>query len=320
MGRAIALIVCLLLFSPNPARSQKVGLVLSGGGAKGAAEVGALKVIEKAGIKVDYIAGTSIGAIVGSLYAAGYTAHDLETIFCQQEWLSLLTDRNERYAGEPYKTVNGVTYIFGFPVLDLQNPAFGVFRGGKVEQVIDSLLAYHSDCVEFENLKIPFSCVAAEMLTAQEVVINKGTVPQAVRASMAIPGIFKPVNINGRKLIDGGMMNNLPVDVVRQMGADIVIAIDLQQSKPADRKTQDSPMVSLADMVGLSGVANWVIKRPDISKYNQNRKKADIYVNPSLPDYDASSFGNEKMAQMISVGEQAMMEHWNELVDIKERQ
>jgi NTE family protein len=312
--------VCICLITLSSAMAQpKVGLVLGGGGAKGGAEVGALKVIERAGIKIDYIAGTSIGAIVGALYAAGYSASQIEALFCQQEWFSLLTDRNEKYSGEPYKTVNGVTYIFGFPVIDLNNSTFGVFRGGRVEQVIDSLLAYHGDCVEFENLKTPFACVAAEMLTASEVVLTTGTVPQAVRASMAIPGIFKPVNINGRKLIDGGMMNNLPVDVVRQMGADIVIAIDVQQEKPKNKKRSESSLLDIADMVGLGGIAGWVMNRPDITKYNENRANADIYVNPALPDYEATNFNNEKMAQMISIGEQVMTQHWNELVDVWEK-
>lgn len=313
-----AICICFIALHSTVAQ-PKVGLVLGGGGAKGGAEVGALKVIERAGIKVDYIAGTSIGAIIGALYAAGYSASQIEALFCQQEWFSLLTDRNEKYGGEPYKTVNGVTYIFGFPVIDLNSSVFGVFRGSRVEQVIDSLLAYHGDCVEFENLKIPFACVAAEMLTASEVVLNSGTVPQAVRASMAIPGIFKPVNINGRKLIDGGMMNNLPVDVVRQMGADIVIAIDVQQEKPQNKKKSENSLLDLADMVGLGGIAGWVINRPDITKYNENRANADLYVNPALPDYEATNFNNEKMAQMISIGEQVMMQHWNELVDVWEK-
>ena len=114
VGVLVAL--CLLLFLP--ANAQKIGLALSGGGAKGAAEVGVLKVLEEAGLHVDYIAGTSIGAIVGGLYAAGYSATELEQMFCQQEWLSLLTDRHEKYSGDPYKTVEGITYIFGFPVID----------------------------------------------------------------------------------------------------------------------------------------------------------------------------------------------------------
>ncbi len=317
--KKIVLVFLTLLYAASPTFAQrpKVGLVLGGGGAKGAAEVGALKVIEESGIHIDYIAGTSIGAIVGALYAAGYSAHQLDSMFCQQQWIAMLTDRNDEYSGEPYKTVKGVTYIFGFPVIDRQNPAFGVLRGGKVEQTIDSMLAYHGDQVEFENLKIPFACVAAEMKTAEEVVLSKGTVPQAIRASMAIPGIFKPIRINGRSLVDGGMVNNLPVDVVRRMGADIVIAIDLQQEKPKKRKPIDRALWGIADTFGVGGLAEWIIARPDINKYYDNCANADIYINPSIPDDDASSFGNRSMARMIVIGEQAARQHWDELVRLK---
>lgn len=296
----------------------KIGLVLGGGGAKGAAEVGALKVIERAGLHVDYIAGTSIGAIVGSLYAAGYTATELDSMFCQQEWLSLLTDRRMDLSGEPYKQVNGVTYIFGFPVHDQDAPSWGVLRGGSVEQAVDSMLSLRNG-VEFETLKIPFRCVAAELKTAQEVVLKDGAVPQAVRASMAIPGLFKAVVINGQPLIDGGMMNNLPVDVVRDMGADIVIAIDLQQARHKTREKSSSPLVDLAGMIGLGGVADWVLSRPDIRKYNDNIKAADVYVNPPLPDYEASSFGNASMRRMIDIGEETMQKQWDKLIEIKRK-
>lgn len=279
----------------------KIGLVLGGGGAKGAAEVGALKVLEEAGIHVDYIAGTSIGAIVGSLYAAGYTADELEQLFCNQEWLSLLTDRRDDLSGEPLKTEDGITYIFGFPVIDTANKSFGVLSGGRVEEVVDSMLKAKG-INSFSDMRIPFRCVAAELKTAEEVVLSNGDVPRAVRASMAIPGLFKPVEIDGRKLIDGGMMNILPVDVVRDMGADIVIAIDLQQNKHESRENSDNLFTSLGDILGIGAIINWIITRPDILKYNENCQSANVYINPPLPDYEASCFSNNDMRRMITIG------------------
>lgn len=296
----------------------KVGLVLGGGGAKGAAEVGVLKVIEKAGIPIDYIAGTSIGSIVGGLYAAGYTAAELDTMFCQQEWLSLLTDRRKDIGNEPYVVKNGVTYIFGFPVMgDLKAGdigGFGMMRGEHVEQLIDSM-AQLKGCRDVESLKIPFRCVAADFRSAREIVIKDGKLSRAVRASMAIPGIFKPVNRDGMLLVDGGMMNNLPVDVVRQMGADIVIAIDLQQNeqKPKEDKYDFGILNSLADFIGVGGLLNWVSTRPDITKYHENVKLSTVYIHPPLPDMDASSFGNKNSERMIKVGEEEAMKHWDEL-------
>lgn len=300
-----------LTFNLYAAR-PKIGLVLGGGGAKGGAEVGALKVIEAAGIKPDIIVGTSIGAIVGGLYAAGYTPAELEAMFCEQEWLSLLTDRREDLSGEPYTQQDGVTYIFGFPVLDTNSSQFGLLGGGKVEAVLDSMLSVRG-VTKFESLPVPFYCVAAEFPSAEEVVLSRGSLSRAIRASMAIPGIFKPVSIDGKRLVDGGMLNNLPVDVARDMGADVVIAIDLQQEKPRNKEQSNSTITSIADLVGLGGIANWVLSRPDITKYNANRQDADIYINPSLPDYEASSFGNENMRRMITIGEKAALEQGSRL-------
>ena len=300
------------------AARPKVGLVLGGGGAKGAAEVGVLKVLEEMNIKVDYIAGTSIGSVVGSLYAAGYTAAELDSMFCRQEWLSLLTDRRDDLGNEPYRVKDGVTYIFGFPVMgDIAKGnigGFGVMRGERVEALVDSMVRAKG-CQDFEHLKIPFRCVAADFRQAQEVVISDGPISLGVRASMAIPGIFKPVNRDGVQLVDGGMMNNLPVDVVRDMGADIVITVDLQQNEKHEKKSTSNLGIvnTLADMLGLGGLLEWVSSRPDITKYLKNVKASTIYIHPPLPDMDASSFGNKNSTRMIRIGKEEALKHQKEL-------
>ena len=305
MKKVIITALIALVALTGQAQRPKIGLALGGGGAKGAAEVGVLKVLEEAGIHVDYIAGTSIGSIVGGLYAAGYSASELETMFQTQEWLSLLTDRRASLSNEPYKTVDGVTYIFGFPVMDRNSRGFGVMSGGKIEQMIDSMASVKG-CTEFESLRIPFRCVTTDIRNAKEVVLSKGILCKALRASMAIPGIFKPVEHNGRMLVDGGMLNNLPVDVCRQMGADIVIAVDLQQNEQKPRKKTDLNILSdFAGLIGFSGILEWVTNRPDIEKYLANRKLADIYIHPNLPDADASSFGNKNAVRMIQAGSAA---------------
>ena len=302
MKRIFIVLIGLFLMLPAIAGRPKIGLALGGGGAKGAAEVGVLKVLEEAGIQVDYIAGSSVGSIVGGLYAAGYTAKELETLFQTQEWLTLLTDRKASLSSEPLKTENGVTYIFGFPVMDRNTRGIGMMSGGRIEQLIDSMVSARG-CTEFESLKIPFRCVAADIRTAEEVVLSKGVLCKALRASMAIPGIFKPVVRGDRLLVDGGMLNNLPVDVCRQMGADIVIAIDLQQSELKPRKQADlSGISAIADLLGVGGIIQWITNRPDIEKYNKNRQNADIYIHPDLPDLDLTSFGNKNATRMIQAG------------------
>lgn len=302
INRLFTILIALFITCGAMAGRPRIGLALGGGGAKGAAEVGVLKVLEEAGIQVDCIAGTSVGAIVGGLYAAGYSAKELETMFQTQEWLSLLTDRKASLSNEPFETVDGVTYIFGFPVLDRNSSIFGVMRGGRIEEVLDSMLSARG-CAEFEGLRVPFRCVTADIRTAREVVLKEGPVCRAMRASMAIPGIFKPVRLGDRLLVDGGMLNNLPVDVCRKMGADIVIAIDLQQSEQKPRRQTDLSILSMvADYLGVSGILEWITNRPDIEKYNANRREADIYIHPLLPDADASSFGNKNAARMIQAG------------------
>lgn len=318
LKRLIIIIITAGLMLPAVAGRPKIGLALGGGGAKGAAEVGVLKVLEEAGIQVDYIAGASIGAIVGGLYAAGYSATELDSLFQTQEWFSLLTDRKSSLSNEPYKTINGITYIFGFPVIDKNmidrnSRGFGIMRGSRIEQILDSMVSVRG-CTEFESLRIPFRCVAADIRTAKEVIISEGLMCKALRASMAIPGIFKPVPQDDYLLVDGGMLNNLPVDICREMGADIVIAVDLNQGDSQPRQKIDvSSLSGIASILGLGGVVEWVANRPDINKYNQNRKDADIYIAPSLPDYDATSFGNKNAVRMIEAGVSAAKTHWDEL-------
>ncbi len=291
----------------------KVGLVLGGGGAKGAAEVGILKVIEESGIPVDYVAGTSIGAIVGGLWASGYTAAQLDSMFRSQTWLTLLTDHNKNYQTKLYEEVDGVSYVLGFPIIRKSQgkPArkgqydwstFGAIRGDNISTLLDSMTRHR-------NLRIPFRCVAVDVKTMSEVLLPTADIslPQSMRASMAIPGIFQPIRTGNQLLIDGGMLNNLPVDIVREMGADIVIAVDLTQEK------HDPNDFSLKDLTGVGGLVDWVLSRPDRKKYATNRQQADIYINPPLEGYDAASFSQSSIRRLIQLGEQAARRHHTQL-------
>ncbi len=310
--KKMTVIFLLLATIASYGARPKIAVVFGGGGAKGAAEVGALKVIERAGIPVDLVVGTSIGSIVGGLYACGYTSAQLDTMFRNQEWLSLLTDRNQEYATQPYTVKNGVTYIFGFPVLDKDSKGFGVMKGERIEQMLDSMSGFRGN-ISFDKLKIPFRCVAVDFMTTSEYILAKGSLAKAIRASMAIPGIFKPVDWDGAKLVDGGMMNNLPTDVAKNLGAEYIIAIDLQQSEANERN------YSLKEQWGIGGLLDWVVSRPDVKKYKQNVNLATVYIHPPLPDYDASSFGNKNSERMMLIGEQEAMKHWQELMALKEK-
>ena len=249
----------------------KVGLVLGGGGAKGSAEIGALEVREEVGIPIDYIAGTSIGSIIGGLYAMDVRTRELDSLFVNQDWLELFTNNVREFLG-------------------------------KVTQQ-----------KHFNELRIPFRCVAADVMANEEVVMSEGLLCDAMRASMSIPGVFKPVIQNGRMLMDGGLLNNLPVDGVKAMGADVVIAIDLQQKQHKDRD------FSLKDMLGIDGPLNWLVERPDWKKYNANRKAADVYIHPMLDGYGASDFNKTDIRRMIELGYEAGVNAREELEALKRR-
>ena len=215
--------------------------------------------------------------------------------------------------------VDGVTYIFGFPIIDRQAIGLGVMKGSSIEHMLDSM-ASAKGCKDFASLMIPFSCVAADIRSGKEVILHEGSVAKAMRASMAIPGVFKPVEIDNHMLVDGGMLNNLPVDVCRKMGADIIIAVDLQQNEQKPRPQTDMTVLNaVADLVGLGGILNWITNRPDIEKYNLNRKDIDIYIHPSMPDVDVTSFGNKKAARMIQQGAEAAQQQLPQLNDLVKR-
>lgn len=300
----------------------KVGLVLGGGGAKGAAEVGVLKAIEKAGIPIDYIAGTSIGSIVGGLYSCGYRAEQLDSLFCSQKWLSLLGDRDEKMGERFITRKKGVTYLLGFPVFHKKNKFvaedFGAIKGDKIVELLEHLTRAKG-VRTFDHMPIPFRCVATDFIHQKEVVISQGNLSKAMRASMAIPGVFKPISIKHTALFDGGMVNNLPVDVVRAMGADIVIAIDLTQNKHEGETLQEAPLWLRLLPSKLAQMAVWAIERPDLLKYKENRDRADLYINPDLEEFGATSFSRQSISKMIRRGEEAGEKKYTDLLELHQR-
>lgn len=289
------LLFFFLLFSALLAQAArpKVGLVLGGGGAMGAAQVGVLKVLQEEGIPIDCIAGTSIGAIVGGLTAIGYTAPQLDSLFRGQDWLALLSDYEADGADEAYTERDGAPTVFGVPVSIFDENGFGLVQGKKVLQLLNTLAGRYQKVDNFDRLHIPFRAVAVDVRTMQEVWLGRGSLPIAMRASMSIPGFFKPVASGERLYVDGGLLNNLPVDVARSMGADLTIVIDLSQR---ERVPEDT---------GLTGLLNRLMNAPGAEKYRTNRAAADVYINPELPEFSLTSFSRTDIATMIARGEAA---------------
>ena len=302
-----------------------VGLVLGGGGAKGAAEVGALKVLEELDIPIDFIAGTSIGSIVGGLYACGYKAEEIEKLFLSQQWLDLFSNRNKSVAANIVDEKDGTLYVLGFPILrtkpkeqpndnDVETGGLGILSGRQITQLLDSLTKPFDGIENFDKLPIPFRCVAVDMKSQEEIIMNNCELELAMRASMAIPGAFKPVKWKGHSLVDGGMLNNLPVDVVRAMGAEVVIAIDLESAE-----IEDDSNFSLKEAFGIGGLLDWAVSRPDRKKLKANREDADVYIAPQLADFEVSSFSREYISTMIERGEKATRAKAQEIKDLIKR-
>jgi len=271
----------------------KVGIVLSGGAAKGLAHIGVLKVIEETGLPVDYIGGTSMGGIVGGLYAVGYDAKQLEQIAHNQDWNKLITDATSRKDLSIEEKSEEDMFFISFPIGEtgVTLPP-GIISGQNIENTLNRLCSHVYQIRNFNLLPIPFLCVAMDIVTGNEVVLSEGYLPDALRATMAIPSIFEPVVKDEMLLVDGGVINNFPADHVKNLGADILIGIDVGYQKPAKEELGDLYKI-FEQMVFLTSA----------ERDMQNKKLCDILISPVLSDLAASNFSAAD--SFIARGEQA---------------
>ncbi|QZE13154.1 patatin-like phospholipase family protein [Halosquirtibacter laminarini] len=294
----LVFILCSVLipwsvYSQKTEKRPKVGLVLSGGGAKGFAEIGVLKVLEENDIPIDYIAGTSIGAIIGGAYAMGYNATALDSIVRTADWLSLMNDHVNREHFPIFVKEEDSRYYFSIPISKkgLELPK-GILDGQNVLKFFSDLCFKYEGDIDFDQLPIPFRCVASDILTGEEVVISHGNLKNAIRASMAIPGVFTPVDWNDHMLLDGLMVNNFPVDVCRDMGADVIIGVDIQA-----RLLKRDEIKSVYSI--LDNATTWMAK----DTYELNKNDCDLYLRPPIEEYAAMDFQPELVDSLIRIGE-----------------
>ena len=294
-----------------PQTRKKVGVVLSGGGAKGMAHIGVLKVLEKAGIPVDIVTGTSIGSIVGGLYAIGYNAHSLDSMVRTQDWTYVITDKENLRNQSLLDRKKQNTYLIstGLTIGKRDKSAGGLIKGKNLAELFQKLFVGYTDSLDFnKDLKIPFACVATNIMDNSEVVFHSGRLPQAIRASMSIPAAFSPVRIGDMVLVDGGLKNNFPVDIARQMGADIVIGVTLN-GKP---KTAE-------DITGTMKIVGQIIDVNCVNKYDENKALSDLWMNVDPHGYSTASFTSEAIDSLIRYGEEEAMRHWDEIIALKQR-
>jgi len=304
-----ALIILLILTLPlNAQESPKVGLVLSGGGARGFAHIGVLKMLDSLNIRIDYIAGTSMGGILGALYAIGYSGEELETIVRHTDWVEIFSDKPRRSIQPYYQKKECGRYQLNFGIVDFK-PVLpsGMIIGQKLYLLFADLIFPFNKTQNFDQLPIPFRCVAVNLQTGNEFIIKSGPLDKAMRTTMAIPSIFSPVSWGDSVYIDGGISNNLPVDVVREMGADIVIAVDVmgQQKKP-------NPAKSIFD------VFNSTISILGMERWRSNVASSDIYIQPDLHEFTMTDFRDEKIKTIISRGDTAAEQFINNLTALRD--
>lgn len=306
MKRCLIYLCCLVLSTSLYGQNkQKVGLVLSGGGAKGLAHIGVLKVLEEQGVAIDYITGTSMGAIVGGLYASGYTASELDSIFRGVDADALIHDYVPRVSKSFYEKRNDEIYAVTLP---FDNFKIGVpkalSKGMYNYNLMSRLLAHVRHERDFSKLKIPFLCIATDIETGEAVVLKEGNLPQAIFASGAFPSLYSPVNIDGRVLIDGGVVNNYPIEELRKMGAEIVIGVDVQDGL----KRRDE----------IGGATDLLLQVSNFSTYNNMQNKiedTDIYIKPNIAGYTVVSF--DVGEEIIKKGREAALKVVDQLKEIK---
>jgi NTE family protein len=308
------LVLSIGLLLPFSLHSQeqrkKVGVVLSGGGAKGMAHIKALKVIEEAGIPIDYIAGTSMGAIVGGLYAIGYTPEQLDSMVRKQDWTFLLSDRIKRSAMSLTDRERSEKYTVSIPFTKTPKDAAtgGIMKGQNLANLFSDLTVGYHDSIDFNKLPIPFACVAANVVNGEQIVFHDGILSTAMRASMAIPGVFTPVRQDSMVLVDGGIVNNYPADVVKAMGADIIIGVDVQNAlKKADK------LNSVPDILGQ------IVDITCQSNHEKNVDLTDTYIRVNVDGYSSASFTPAAIDTLMRRGEEAAKDQWSSLLALKKK-
>jgi NTE family protein len=320
----LLLVASLLLPAQNKTKNiraprLKVGVVLGGGGAKGASHIGVLKYIEEMGIPIDYVAGTSMGSIIGGLYALGYTPDELTELISGMNWSEYIGNKIDRPMMSEELKYRNSTMVLNVPFSDeslfdhnpdskfiSQLPSAYVNNSSLIN-LFNNLCVGYQEEMDFNDLPIPFACVATDMITGEEVVLRQGCVPTAMRASMAIPGVFSPVSIDTAVLVDGGLVNNFPADVLKKMGADIIIGVEVSSTKD----------VTFDDLQSLPQVFSRLLVNTTSAKRVENRELCDVHIIPDVSGYGMLSFTPDAIQTLVGRGYDRASEFHDQLLSVK---
>ena len=314
---------CVMLHAQtetNRSERLKVGVVLGGGGAKGASHIGVLKYLEELGIPVDYVAGTSMGSIIGGFYAMGYTPDELTQLISGINWSEYIGNKIDRtLMSEESKQRNSTLSLqvpFSYESFLDNNPKNSFIsqlpsayvNNSSLINLFNDLCVGYQEEMDFNDLPIPFACVATDMITGKEVVLRNGSVPTSMRASMAIPGVFSPVQIDGKVLVDGGLVNNFPADVLHEMGADIIIGIEVTSTKD----------ITNEDLKSLPQVFARLVTNSTSAKRKENRELCRVHIIPDISGFGMLSFTPEAIETLVGRGYQKATEFHDQLLAIKQ--
>jgi NTE family protein len=286
----------------KPTRPE-VGLVLSGGGARGGAHIGVLKALEELRVPVDYMAGTSIGAVIGGFYVSGMSVADLEQLVESLEWETAFLNVTPRELKSFRRKRDDDSFLVnqkpGLNDGEFELP-FGLVQGQVVDMIISRETLRASQVDNFDQLAIPFRAVAGDIVTGEAVVLSAGSLARAIRASMSIPAALSPIEIDGRLLVDGGIVLNLPVDVAREMGADVVIAVDISSELLA-RETLRSVLDITSQLTNMLTLNGTLQQRAKLTS-------SDVLLVPTFGG-DLTSMDFARMRETIQTGYDTVMQN-----------
>lgn len=305
----LALFIVSQGYSQDQEPRKKVALVLSGGGAKGMAHIGVIKVIEKAGIPVDIVTGTSMGSIIGGLYSIGYTPEQMDSMVSVQNWAFVLSDDEDLNSRSLEDVEKNNTYLLSrrFTIKNKKiNGINGIINGKNLATLFRRLTKGYNHYVDFSTLPRKFACAATELVTYKEYDFFSGVLAEAMRASMSIPAAFAPVIKNDMVLVDGGLKNNFPADLAIKLGADYIIGATVQGPEKTAEDLQNT-----LDIVGQLVDVNCKMK------YDDNLAITDVAVRINTKPYGTASFNTKAIQALIKMGEDEAMKHWDELIALK---
>ena len=301
--------VILFLFSLILANdSPKIGLVLSGGGSKGFAHVPILKALDSLNIPIDFIAGTSFGAIAGAMYALGYSGNEIENMAVETDWYEVQNDEPERKFLPYFRKKDTGKYQLNFG-LDGFKPVAptGLIHGQKIILELSKWTREYEQVYDFDKFPIPFRCNAFDIISGKEIIIKEGSLANALRASLSIPTIFAPVEWGDALLVDGGVVNNLPVDIAKEMGADLILAIDV--SSPAHTKV---------DINNIYDIIFQSITVHGNKKLFKSIEDADFFIKPEIENVNLTDYRKSTIKYLFQCGEEAVKSNWDIFLKLKE--